>query len=66
MAWVCGTCDSPVTLKRVERNVINGRMARQFDVMPAHCSNPECKFFDERRLTFGWAKYIEDQGPASA
>lgn len=62
MSWVCARCQSSVVLKRVESKALTGRMSREFTMMPAHCSNPDCVYFDERRLVFGWANVVEDTG----
>lgn len=54
--WVCGRCGSRVVFADLHsRGLRPGRrLQRPPEPVPHHCSNPECVYFDPRRVTFGW------------
>lgn len=64
MRSICSRCNSPVVYKTVESKSLPRRnRVGKFTTMPAHCSNPDCVYFDETRTVLGWAKSADDPDP---
>lgn len=53
--WTCSLCGSDIVLTELDRRARRPgmRVRHPSELVPDHCSNPKCVYFDPRRVTFG-------------